>query len=296
MNKRPQNVPDTSLSELSANATSLQLLFPENPPAPDIDRHALAAAPLCCWMLDALAPGRVLTVGAASEMLHLVLCQSVADQAAETVCVHLAPDFSRAFLDARTGYGAVRSQLLTVNPSAPRLGAEGQFDLIVLSLTAPPDPALAHSWRNGLCQDGVLAVRWTGGDALEGAADAAWRVGDERLALFWGADAPEVVKTLAAIEAPADAHRTLGDVLAAFVALLATRQGRQAQMNAEAQVSALRERHRSDLVLLTRRLAEMEEQAIAQRTELKAAKAALEMAASPRGADTDAPDESGPQT
>ena len=295
MENRIQDVQETSGSDSSANSASLKLLLPENPPSSFIGRHSLAAAPLCCWMLDALTSKRVLTVGGVSELLHLVLCQSAEEQSAETVCAHIASDFTRTFLDARVRYGAVRSQLLYADPAAARLGAEGQFDLIILSLAAAPDAALVRSWRNGLGQGGVLVIHLTGTDELEIAPDAMWRVGDEQLALFWEVGALEIVKALGNMEGPTSTQRTLGDVLATFVALLCTQKARQAQESADAKVAALREQHRLDLVMLTRKLAELEELNITQRTELKAAKAALEKMLGLEDTKTDEPDKNRPQ-
>ncbi len=278
MENRIQGASETDEQDLSADIASLKLLLPDPPASSDVCRNSLAAAPLCCWLLDALGSGRILSVGCASELLHLVLCQNIEEQTTEAVCTHIAPNFTRGFLSARVRYGAVRSQLLNAAPTEVRLGAEGQFDLIILSLTAAPDPTLIQSWRNGLGQSGVLVIHLKGVDELAGAPDAFWRVGDEQLALFWGAEAPEIVKALGKLEEPKGPRRTLGDVLATFVSLLCARQADKAQESAARQIAALRERHREDLVLLTRKLAELEEANIAQRTELKAAKAALERA------------------
>lgn len=266
-------------SELALGA-SLKLLLPQDAPVSAQNCDALAVAPMAYWLLDTLDPGRILTVGAAGELLHLIMGETADQQGMKVACFHMARDLTDGFSDARMRHDAVRSQLLTPNATAPRMGAEGQFDLIILHVSGAPEPQMVEEWRNGLSPSGVLTLHCVNCDTPENTgAMATWSIGAETLALFWNPNAPQDIQDLAAATPDrSEAHQTLGGVLAASVAALTIRRQRRSEDRFQSQLEALQKRHQSDLILLTTKLAEIEDQNASHRAAVKEANEALRKA------------------
>lgn len=233
-------------------------------PAPET---ALFAAPVLFWLIDCMAPRRILTIGEACEDLHLAMCQLIEEQALNAVCFHVAQGASISFRAARAPHDGVRSRLSHPNGTAPRLGAEGQFDLIVRRIAGTLNAETIAEGRGGLTPGGALALHGTGAPADPGADAALWAVGSESLVLAWTAGAGKDVRLLGA--QAEGAYLTLAGLLAADVADRALIAQRKAERRTAEDLRAMQAAHHAELLTLSRKLAEMVEQSVGQRLKLQ---------------------------
>lgn len=238
----------------------------------EVAATALFAAPAVFWLIDRMAPRRILTVGPACEDLHLAICDTVEAQALNAVCFHVATNTSISFRAARAPHDGKRSRLLWPDAGATRLGVDGCFDLIVLRELGAPSARSIEDWRAGLSAAGVLVAHGGAGPSdpqLDGAAT--WVVGDQGLTLICGPAVTEDIHEL--VDSPPDAvsgaYLTLAGQLAASVAERALADQRLAERRAEEHLAEVHATHRNDLRKLSRSLAETVEQSVAQRLELQ---------------------------
>ena len=251
----------------TVSAKDVDFLLSGDPVASGLRGDTLCVVPLLHWLFDVLAPRRVLSLAPSCALLHLSMCQMAHGSQSETACLHVAEDFSEALLASHAAYDNLRSQLVLAAPTELRLGAEGQFDIIVMHHDGVGHDDWMAQWRKGLTPQGVLVVHGVYATVRDldpaGLRSAIWRIGDEALALFWSHKAPLALQALAhGPQEESSAYQTLAGMLAARITSLSLSAHQHAMQALEADIEVMKQTHGADLAMLAEKLADLEEQKI----------------------------------
>lgn len=255
-----------------------QMLFQQDVPADGVDDRAMCVAPLCYWLCDRLDPERVLTIGAGCELLHITMCEKAQNHVMQASCVHVAERFSGPFLEARKAYGSAKSQVIVPDPSIVRQGVEGQFDLIFLFASAPLSQGTVESWKAALSADGLLVIcSEADGDLPVCEGLVQWQVGAQFLGLLSPLVADGRITAAAQVgEALKAGHSSLSNALAASMVDLTLRSKNALRDQYEKQTADMQKRQAADIISVTKKLAQIEQENIALRADLKAKTARLD--------------------
>lgn len=255
-----------------------QILFQSGVRTGGVDDRAMCLAPLCYWLLEKLDPQRVLTVGPGCELLHIMMCQKAMNHVMQARCLHLAEGFSEPFIEARKAYSSLSSQLLVPDPTADLCGVKGQFELIFVLSAEPLSQAKVENWKSALTADGLLLVCSEGeGEMSEGESTMAWQFGPQKLLLASPSSMDGRITMLEQLRAALSLdHSSLSNALAASMVDLALREKNANRDHYETKFAALEKEHALELVSMTHKLAQIEEENIDLRQKLKSKMIQLE--------------------
>lgn len=211
------------------------------------------------WLMTVMRPRRVLTVGSNFEGLHLASYEMSKNLGLETICVHLADEFTPHFISHTEEFDLLRSQLILSRSDQDRFGVEGQFDLILLN-----DRDVEHEevgdWRKSLSPKGVLILQELieqESPSANESCDFSISVGDCRASIYCNELIVPEVASIA--KGYGNSSTTLATEIAHRIVQIALEDCRKKEDDFQRQLRVLQGQNQQNLILLTRKLADQNE-------------------------------------